>query len=187
MDFIQIAKNAKRASLEIAGTTSEVKNSALLAIAKAFEQNKNEIFEANKKDLEQAQKLVEENKLSQSTYNRLKLDENKMRDMIQGVRDIANLEEQKEIINLTVKTLEEYIESRYDDFKEIHDDKLFLAELKFNPLYEKSLEIINDEELVSDVLDKAINRLNIRLVIWDYDKCTNCQLCVGECGPFAAG
>ena len=94
---------------------------------------------------------------------------------------IANLEEQKEIIDLTVKTLEEYIESRYDDFKEIHDDKLFLAELKFNPLYEKSLEIINDEELVSDVLDKAINRLNIRLVIWDYDKCTNCQLCVGEC------
>lgn len=94
---------------------------------------------------------------------------------------IANLEEQKEIIDLTVKTLEEYIESRADDLKEIHDDKLFLAEIKFKPLFDKALAIINDEELVYDVLDKAINRLNIRLVIWDYDKCTNCQLCIGEC------
>ena len=31
--------------------------------------------------------------MSQSTYNRLKLDENKMRDMIQGIIDISNLED----------------------------------------------------------------------------------------------
>ena len=92
-DFIQIAKSAKQASLEIAGASVEVKNKALKAIAKAFEENKSAIFEANNIDLQQAKNLVEENKLAKSTFNRLKLDENKMRDMIQGVRDIAKLED----------------------------------------------------------------------------------------------
>ena len=93
MDFIEIAKSAKQASLEIAGAGVEVKNKALEAIAKAFEENKSEIFEANNHDLEQAKILVEEGRLAKSTFNRLKLDENKMRDMIQGVRDIAKLQD----------------------------------------------------------------------------------------------
>ncbi|MCQ2976812.1 MAG: 4Fe-4S binding protein [archaeon] len=94
---------------------------------------------------------------------------------------IANLEEQKEIIQLVVDTLESYIESKQDDLKEIHDDKLFLSEIDFEPLFKDSLNIINDEELVYEVLEKAINRLNIRLVIWDSTLCNKCQLCVGEC------
>ena len=55
--------------------------------------NKDEIFEANKTDLETAKSLVESGELTKSTFNRLKLDENKMRDMIQGIRDIAKLED----------------------------------------------------------------------------------------------
>lgn len=93
MDFIEIAKSAKQASLEIAGAGVDVKNKALEAIAKAFEENKSEIFEANNHDLEQAKILVKEGRLAKSTFNRLKLDENKMRDMIQGVRDIAKLQD----------------------------------------------------------------------------------------------
>ena len=93
MDFIEIAKNAKEASLKIAGLNTEIKNQALSAIADAIETHKTEIFTANKLDLENAQLLVEEGKLAKSTFNRLKLDENKMRDMIQGVRDIANLDD----------------------------------------------------------------------------------------------
>ena len=92
MDFTEIAKNAKDASLKIAGVDVDIKNKALNTIADAFEQYKQEIFEANKKDLEDAQKLVNEGELSKSTFNRLKLDENKMRDMIQGVKDISKLE-----------------------------------------------------------------------------------------------
>ena len=92
MEFIQIAKQAKQASLEIARANIEIKNNALCAIANVFEEKKSEIFEANKKDLEQAKILVNEGKLAKATYNRLKLDENKMRDMIQGVQDIAKLE-----------------------------------------------------------------------------------------------
>lgn len=93
MDFINIAKNAKTASLKIAELNTDIKNLALNKIADAFEQNKSEIFEANKQDLKEAEALVENGEISKSTFNRLKLDENKMRDMIQGVRDIANLED----------------------------------------------------------------------------------------------
>ena len=92
-DFIQIAKSAKQASLEVADLSSEIKNEALNKIAQAFEEHKQEIFDANMLDLEQAQSLVDNGEISKATYNRLKLDENKMRDMIQGVKDIANLED----------------------------------------------------------------------------------------------
>ena len=93
MDFINIAKAAKTAALEIADISTEIKNKALLEVAKLIENNKEEIFAANKKDLEDAQCLVDSGELSKSTFNRLKLDENKMRDMIKGIKDIANLED----------------------------------------------------------------------------------------------
>lgn len=88
MNFEDIAKQAKNASLEMAELTTEVKNKALLKIADALEENKSQIFEANKTDLEQAKDSV-----SPSVFNRLKLDENKMRDMFQGIRDVVKLED----------------------------------------------------------------------------------------------
>lgn len=90
-NFIQIAENAKNASLQIADISTELKNNALLKIADAIEKNQDLIFYENKEDLSQAQKLVDSGELSKSTFNRLKLDENKMRDMIKGIRDIAKL------------------------------------------------------------------------------------------------
>ena len=92
-NFIQIAKDAKEASLKIASLSTEIKNQALLKIAEYIENNKQKIFDANKKDLTDAQKLVESGELSKSTFNRLKLDDNKMRDMLQGIRDIAKLDD----------------------------------------------------------------------------------------------
>ena len=93
MDFVQIAKDAKKASLEIANLSTEIKNQALVKIADEIELNSSEIFEANKIDLKETEILVEAGKLSKSTFNRLKLDENKMRDMVQGIRDIAKLDD----------------------------------------------------------------------------------------------
>ena len=93
IDFVKIAKDAKEASLKIADLSTELKNTALSKIANEMELNKEEIFEANKTDLEAAKSLVESGELTKSTFNRLKLDENKMRDMIQGIRDIAKLED----------------------------------------------------------------------------------------------
>ena len=85
MQVIEIAKNAKNAAVEALQLSSDIKNEALNAIADILEINKDEIILANKKDLDNAKDL------SSSMFNRLKLDENKIRDMIQGVRDIANL------------------------------------------------------------------------------------------------
>lgn len=93
MDFIRIAKDAKEASLKIADISAELKNKALLRIADEIELHKDEIFSANKEDLQNAQSLVDAGEITKSTFNRLKLDENKMRDMVCGIRDIAKLED----------------------------------------------------------------------------------------------
>ena len=91
--FLEIAKKAKAASKKAATLSEKIKNQALLNIAENIKNNKDKIFEANKKDLEEAEPLVKTGELSQSVFNRLKLDENKMRDMIQGIIDISNLED----------------------------------------------------------------------------------------------
>jgi len=93
MNFIEIAKTAKETSLKIASTSTEIKNKALLSIANLIEEKKEEIFSANLQDLEDAEYLVKNGELTSSAYNRLKLDENKIRDMIQGIRDIAKLDD----------------------------------------------------------------------------------------------
>lgn len=90
-DFIEIAKSAKNAALEVAGLSSSIKDNALLSIADALESSKEEIFQANRLDLEAAEVAVAQGKLSRATFNRLKLDENKMRDMISGIREISKL------------------------------------------------------------------------------------------------
>ncbi len=91
MDFTEIARKAKKASLEIADLSEEIKNSALLNIAKKIEEEKDNIFQANNQDLLEAESLVESGEITRSTFNRLKLDENKFRDMVKGIKDIASL------------------------------------------------------------------------------------------------
>ena len=91
MDFIQIAKNAKSASIAAQKLSNDIKNTALKLIAKTLEERQLEVFEANNKDMLEAKQLLVDGEISQSIYNRLKLDENKMRDMIQGLIDISNL------------------------------------------------------------------------------------------------
>jgi len=87
-NFIEIAKNAKNASKKLAVLSTEMKNNALLAIAEALDANKAKIYEANKIDLQES-----EGKIPQAVFNRLKLDENKMRDMIQGIIDVYELDD----------------------------------------------------------------------------------------------
>ena len=92
-NFEDIAKRAKNASIELAALGSEAKNRALLAVAEKLDKDSNKIFEANKTDLETAETLLKSGELSRSVYNRLKLDGNKFRDMIQGIIDIYELED----------------------------------------------------------------------------------------------
>lgn len=99
----QIAKNAKSASITLSSLSCEIKNKALENIAKSLEENTNSIIEANNKDLEEAKKEVEAGKLSKSVFNRLKADENKIRDMIAGIYDVIKLADP---VNTTVFTKE---------------------------------------------------------------------------------
>jgi len=93
MDFLEIAKNAKEASLKLANLPSEVKNLALEHVANSLEANKKKIMDANIQDLTDAKKMVEIGELSPAVFNRLKLDDSKMNTMIEGVKDLIKLED----------------------------------------------------------------------------------------------
>lgn len=93
MELIDLVKNAKESTYKLQSLNTEIKNYALSEIAKNIEKRKNEIFEANNKDLEKAKKLLNNKKISLSMFNRLKLDDNKMIDIISGIKDVIKLEE----------------------------------------------------------------------------------------------
>lgn len=89
IDVLNMAKNAKSASNDALKLTTKIKNDALSAMADCIKQNQKKIFEANLIDIEKAKTK----NISSSMLNRLKLDENKLRDIIQGIRDIINLDD----------------------------------------------------------------------------------------------
>lgn len=91
INIIEIAKNAKNAYLKTMNLDCEIKNQALSEIAKKIEENKNEIFEANNEDLKNAKVMLQEGKINQATYNRLKINENKNNDLIKGLNDLIGL------------------------------------------------------------------------------------------------
>lgn len=171
MDFENIAKSAKKAAFEIADISGDLKNKALLNIADALEKNKEKIFEANKKDLSDAEKLVETGELSKSTFNRLKLDQNKMRDMIQGIRDIAKLEDpinKKLLVRELDKDLTLYkiscpigvlgiiFEARPDVIAQISS----LAVKSANAVILKGgKESINTNKTILEIINGALNKL----------------------------
>ncbi len=92
-NMTQIAKNAKNAFLKMMTLDTDTKNKALLNIAKKLEENKEEIFKANKIDLEEAKLLVENGEINKATYDRLKLNENKLNDLIKGLNDLVHLKD----------------------------------------------------------------------------------------------
>ncbi len=92
-DVIQIAKNAKEAFLKTMTLNGQTKNEALKKIAQNLEKNKNEIFKANDIDLKEAKILLEKKEINLATYNRLKLDENKLNDLIKGIYDLIKLDD----------------------------------------------------------------------------------------------
>lgn len=92
-DILSISKSAKDASIKALSLSEEVKNNALNKISEEINKNKNIIYDANKKDLEIASNLLNEGKITKSMFTRLKLDENKLNDMVQGIKDVAKLPE----------------------------------------------------------------------------------------------
>jgi len=84
---IHQAKDAKLASIKLAALSTEIKNNALIEIKKLLRAKSHEIFSANKNDIE----LSEKSKLGLPLIKRLKFDENKLNEVLEGIESLINL------------------------------------------------------------------------------------------------
>jgi len=85
----QVAEKAKKAANILAGVDTQTKNKALEAVAHKLYENREAIFEANSKDVERS---VAEN-LPAPLVKRLKFDEKKLNDVIEGIKSLIGLED----------------------------------------------------------------------------------------------
>lgn len=83
-------------AIHLAGASTEAKNQALEAIAKALEAATPEILEANVQDCQRAQASG----LANALYARLKLDATKLAGAIAGIRSVATLEDPVGLVQL---------------------------------------------------------------------------------------
>jgi len=83
----QLAESARAASLKLAVTSTEAKNRALTALAEKIESSIPALIAANAKDLEAGRAAG----LSSAMLDRLTLNESRIRQMAQGVREIVAL------------------------------------------------------------------------------------------------
>lgn len=83
----EIGRNARAAARPLATATTEQKNAALQAMAAALESRTNEILSENAKDMERGAAAG----LSDAVLDRLKLDQNRVAAIAQGIREIAAL------------------------------------------------------------------------------------------------
>lgn len=98
MELIEKGKLVKQAAYDLVSVSTTNKNNALHEIAKQLLLNKEVILEANKKDIEFA---VSNNK-SESFIDRLTLNEQRLLDIIDGVKQVIHLEDP------TNKTLQQW-------------------------------------------------------------------------------
>ena len=85
----KIGINARKASFELALINSEIKNRALIDAANRIMKKRNIILEANNKDL----LMAEKKKISGSFLDRLKLDNQRIKAICDGIKNIAKLED----------------------------------------------------------------------------------------------
>ncbi len=89
MNISELAQKAKQASIKLAAVSTAVKNNALLEIASALSSQSAQIISANQKDLLEAQK----NNLAAPLLKRLKFDQNKIKDVIDGIESLIKLDD----------------------------------------------------------------------------------------------
>ncbi|MDY6803623.1 MAG: glutamate-5-semialdehyde dehydrogenase [Cyanobacteriota bacterium] len=87
LSLIDIAKTTRQAAQKLAVLSTEEKNQAIEAVARALETAAPEIVAANKADCEAA----EIEGIPKPLYNRLKMDETKLKGAIAGLRDVGKL------------------------------------------------------------------------------------------------
>ncbi len=89
MDIKQVCIKASEASIRMAELDGAAKNNALSAVADSLLKNKDKLIAANTNDI----KRSEEEKLAAPLLKRLKFDEKKIYDVVEGIRSLIQLEE----------------------------------------------------------------------------------------------
>lgn len=89
MSILEIAQKTRQAARKLAVLSADAKNQAIETIAKALEVAAPEIVAANVAD----RAAAEVDGIAKPLYDRLKLDESKLKSAIAGVRDVAKLPE----------------------------------------------------------------------------------------------
>jgi gamma-glutamyl phosphate reductase len=89
MNFSEMARDVKAASLKLAATGTDIRNYALRQVAIELSERKKEIIDANKRDLAKG----EADKLAAPLLKRLKFDEAKLQDVIDGINSLIGLED----------------------------------------------------------------------------------------------
>ena len=88
-ELILMGKNARKASQILTLATSEIKNNALEAMADDIEKNKENIIAANIKDIEKSKA----NNISKSFLDRLILNDERIKSISDGLREIIKIED----------------------------------------------------------------------------------------------
>ena len=88
-DVLKQAKLAKEASLKTATVSTEVKNKALYNIAEGLINRTEDILKANEKDLKKAR----EQDLSKAFLDRLSLNEERIKGIAEGLKEVAKLDD----------------------------------------------------------------------------------------------
>jgi glutamate-5-semialdehyde dehydrogenase len=87
----EVAEAAKRASRSLAALDEAKRNHVLEALASSLERSATELFAANQQDMQSATSGSSDDALPASTLSRLKLTEDKLREMVEQVRSVAAL------------------------------------------------------------------------------------------------
>lgn len=91
MQVIEIAQHAQTAARRLATLPTETKNRALFAVAEALLHDREKLLEANREDVVRTSTLVERGEMAQPLLDRLKLSDDKILGMAEGVRSVAAL------------------------------------------------------------------------------------------------
>lgn len=89
----EVAKQARLASSRLARLTKENRTKALIAMADQLAKCESKILEANQVDIVNSQALVEKGEMPASYLKRLKLDAEKLKGVVDGIRQVAQIED----------------------------------------------------------------------------------------------
>lgn len=100
MDIRTEVRKMKEDSPAMAASSLELRNQALAAAAKALSEHKEEIFAANRADMEAAEKAG----IAPAVMKRLNFDEHKLADVIAGIGELIRLPDPLSRIQLAQRT-----------------------------------------------------------------------------------